>query len=173
MARRLKVFKARFGFHDSIVAAPSQAAALKAWGTHRNLFAEGHAAVAADCREVEAALARPGTPLLRPIGSDGDYAEDPEALPVVPAGPRPTSRRRSAAAAPRPPPDRSELDAAEAALKAVQARSQDQERRWRDRRADLEAEIRREKTEMRESLADAKSAVAKAREAWRRAADDA
>jgi hypothetical protein len=39
--RKLKVFQAPFGFFDTILAAPSQAAALRAWGTHRNLFADG------------------------------------------------------------------------------------------------------------------------------------
>ena len=41
--RKLKVFQAQFGFYDTIVAAPSQAAALRAWGVNQNLFASGEA----------------------------------------------------------------------------------------------------------------------------------
>ena len=33
--RKLKVFQTQFGFFDTVLAAPSQAAALRAWGTHR------------------------------------------------------------------------------------------------------------------------------------------
>src|SRR3954454_9611955 len=46
--QKLKVFQAQFGFFDTVLAVPSQAAALRAWGTHRNLFATGHAKVATD-----------------------------------------------------------------------------------------------------------------------------
>ena len=41
--RRLKVFQAQFGFYDTVVAASSQAAALRAWGIHQTLFANGEA----------------------------------------------------------------------------------------------------------------------------------
>ena len=57
--RKLKVFQAQFGFHDSVVAAPSQAAALRAWGTHQNLFADGTARVTTDPKAIQAALAHP------------------------------------------------------------------------------------------------------------------
>jgi hypothetical protein len=46
--RKLKVFQAQFGFHDSVVAAPSQTAALRAWGTRQNLFGEGQARLTED-----------------------------------------------------------------------------------------------------------------------------
>jgi hypothetical protein len=39
-----KVFQAQFGFYDTVVAAPSQVAALRAWGIHQNLFAGGQGA---------------------------------------------------------------------------------------------------------------------------------
>ncbi len=63
MARRLKVFQAQFGFYDSVVAAPSQVAALRAWGAHQNLFSDGGARVATDEQAIEAALAQPEVPL--------------------------------------------------------------------------------------------------------------
>ena len=54
--RRLKVFQVHLGFFETVVAAPSQAAALRAWGTHQNLFADGQARVTDDPQAVEAAL---------------------------------------------------------------------------------------------------------------------
>ena len=58
-ARKLKVFQAQLGFYDTVVAAPSQAAALRAWGVHQNLFADGLARITDEEHAVEAALAQP------------------------------------------------------------------------------------------------------------------
>jgi hypothetical protein len=54
--RKLKVFEARLGFYDTVVAVPSQAAALRAWDTRQNLFASGDASVSNDKDAVAAAL---------------------------------------------------------------------------------------------------------------------
>ena len=88
--RKLKVFQAQFGFFDTILAAPSQAAALRAWGTHRNLFATGHAKLAADEAVIAAALEHPGTLLRRAVGSNDPYALEPASLPKIPDLPQPT-----------------------------------------------------------------------------------
>ena len=45
---RLKVFCTTSGFHDSIVAAPSKPAALKAWGAKTDLFSMGAARLVTD-----------------------------------------------------------------------------------------------------------------------------
>ncbi|HEY5072122.1 MAG TPA: hypothetical protein VII63_08830 [Caulobacteraceae bacterium] len=45
---RLKVFTTRMGFFETVVAAPSQKAALAAWGTAQNLFADGAARLATE-----------------------------------------------------------------------------------------------------------------------------
>ena len=37
---KLKVFRTPIGFHDAYVAAPSQKAALEAWGADSNIFAQ-------------------------------------------------------------------------------------------------------------------------------------
>src|SRR5205085_10312942 len=58
-ARKLKVFQAQIGFYDTVVAAPSQAAALRAWGIRQNLFADGLARTTDEPQAVEAALATP------------------------------------------------------------------------------------------------------------------
>ena len=85
-ARRLKVYRARLGFDDSVVAAPNQGDALAAWGVRQNLFAEGQAVVETDPEIVAAALVRPGTPLRRPVGASDGFgleARAPVSLPPV------------------------------------------------------------------------------------------
>lgn len=120
---KLKVFASRQGFFETVVAAPSQKAALEAWGTHQNLFAQGDAAVADDPAVVQAALAHPGQVLRRAAGSTGAFTlEGGEiTLPDL-AEPTPASRSRTpAAASAKPRPDRASLDAAEAALSRAEA----------------------------------------------------
>src|ERR1700743_1731207 len=82
--RKLKVYQAPFGFHESVVAAPNQTAALRAWGSHQNLFAEGLAKITTDAAAVAAALKHPETPLRRAIGSDDPFELEAASLPKVP-----------------------------------------------------------------------------------------
>ena len=144
--RRLKVFQAVFGFHESVVAAPSQAAALEAWGARQNLFAEGAAKLVADPEAIAAALAHPLTPLRRAIGSTGAFGLDAPAptldIPRAPAK-EPRAGRRTKPAMPKPeapPPDRSPLAAAEAALERLEAAQKREQARFRRRRDALDAE---------------------------------
>lgn len=58
--KQLKVFRTPIGFHDAYVAAPSQKAALEAWGSDANLFASGAAERVTEAKLMEAALERPG-----------------------------------------------------------------------------------------------------------------
>jgi hypothetical protein len=175
-APRLKVFAAQFGFHDSVVAAPSQAKALEAWGIRQNLFAEGRAAVTDDPDAIAAALAHPGTPLRRAVGSKDPFSLEP-GLPDVPAPPK---RKRpdlklvpQAAAPPPPPPDRSALEAAEKALAAINARRIEEEAELARRREALEAE---EAASRQRWIKDRKAAEAdleRARRAYRLAGGEA
>jgi hypothetical protein len=55
-ASKLKVYRTAAGFHDAYVAAPSQKAALAAWGSDHDLFARGGAERSLADRE--AALSR-------------------------------------------------------------------------------------------------------------------
>jgi hypothetical protein len=82
MPRPLKVFRAHLGFYDTVVAAPSQKAALAAWGSKRDLFREGFASVSNDAEAAEEALRKPGVVLRRAYGSKDPFREDP-ALPRV------------------------------------------------------------------------------------------
>jgi hypothetical protein len=108
--RKLKIFQAPFGFYESVLAVPSKAAALRAWGSHQDLFAYGFAKPATDERAIAAALAHPGVPLVRPVGSDDPFEVKARGLPKVPKTNERAARKRE------PPPDRSRLDAAEKAV---------------------------------------------------------
>jgi hypothetical protein len=133
--QRLKVFQAQLGFFDTVVAAPSQAAALRAWGVHQNLFAENRAQVTTDAAAAKAALGRPGEPLRRPVGSHDAFELAPAGLPTPPeASPpdRKPGRRR-----PRPP-DRERLDRAEARLARLTRDREREEAGFASRQAELD-----------------------------------
>lgn len=141
--RRLKVYRTPIGFHDAYVAAPSQKAALAAWGSTHDLFARGVAEQVDDPALMAEPLARPGEVIRR---SRGSTAEQLAALPKTPAQPRATARRSraaSATAAPaQPPPSRAELDAAEAAVEALDRRQAEEERAIAAAEAELAARRR-------------------------------
>src|SRR5437764_15308891 len=105
MPRHLKVFQAHLGFYDTAVAAPSRAAALKAWGSRQNLFREGVASETKDPQAVTAALAKPGVVLRRAVGTNAPFSENPD-LPQIPNVPKKPSQKPPAKAAlpPKPPP---------------------------------------------------------------------
>ncbi|HEX4742669.1 MAG TPA: cell envelope biogenesis protein TolA [Caulobacteraceae bacterium] len=169
MAARLKVYQASFGFHESVVAAANQKAALDAWGARQNLFAEGLACVTDDPGAAKAALAHPGVPFSRPIGSASPFALDSSELPKIPAaakrkstgGPRAASRAKPARPQ-KPAPDRGPLDAAEDALGDFQARARAVE-------DDFHTRLRRLERERAAALEDADAQVAAARKEVERA----
>lgn len=143
--RRLKVYQAHLGFYDTVVAASSQAAALRAWGVHQNLFSTGLAKVTDDPQVVEAARAHPGIPLKRAAGSTDPLVLEPAHLLVVPEGPEQGSRTGKAQTSPpstpaRLPPDRSLIDAAEAEIRKLDERHARQEADLRRRQEELEAD---------------------------------
>lgn len=172
--RKLKVFQAQFGFYDTVVAAPSQAAALRAWGTHQNLFASGEAKLTTDETAVTAATAHPGTVLKRPVGSKGAFELDPTSLPDVPDAPPRTAapkvvKRAKPEPAPAPAADRTALTKAEAALHAVDDRRKAEEARLRDRQAALDAEKEAAQAAYVDDRKAATAKVVEAREAYRKA----
>ena len=175
MARKLKVFQAQFGFYDTVVAAPSQAAALRAWGTRQNLFASGEAKPVTDEAVVASAIAHPETVLKRPVGSQSAYQVDPAGLPDVPdAPPKKTAtskpaKKVPAKSPPLPPADRNALSEAEAALHEIDKVRKAEEARLRERQVELDAD----KEVAQEAYVAARKAatgkVVKAREAYRKA----
>lgn len=177
--RKLKVFQAQFGFFDTVVAAPSQAAALRAWGIRQNLFASGEATITTDEAAIAAAVAHPEVPLRRAVGTSDPFALEPASLPKVPDAPKRAAKRQSKAPAqlatpptdptPRPPADRSALDAAEAELRRIDDDRKREEARFRREAEDLE---RRRMAAQEAYVAARKAATAKivaARTAYRAA----
>lgn len=112
MARKLKVFRTAIGFHDAYVAAPSQKAALDAWGSDHNLFATGGAEVVTDEALTREPLDKPGTVVKRVRGSTDEH--------LASIAKEPPKHRKAAPRAPvapaRPRPSRAAVDKAEAAL---------------------------------------------------------
>ena len=115
--RKLKVFEAQIGFYDTVVAAPSRAAALRAWGTHQDLFASGQARISKDVDAAAVAIENPEKPLRRALGSKEPFSLTPAELPTIPAVEN--KRRRPGKKTVGKPKalDRSALDAAESQLR--------------------------------------------------------
>ncbi len=165
MARRLKVFRTPAGFHDAYVAAPSRKAALKAWGSDRDLFARGIAEEVTDPDLMREPLACPGVVFRKSRGSaDAQLAALGDDEPDAPA------RKSAKAKKPRKPrPDRGPLDSAEAKLEATRKR-QDGERRELDARiAALDKESQRLREQHEREVATLEKAVASREGAYRRA----
>jgi len=161
-ATKLKVYRTVAGFHDAYVAAPSQKAALEAWGSDRDLFARGIAEQVTDPALTAEPLAAPGTVVKR---SRGTTAEQIAALPDpqpdtperdAPTGkvrakpPSPGSAKAKSKSPPKPPPrakpdpkpSGTALDAAEETLAAVKADYAGRERALAAREAALTRERR-------------------------------
>jgi hypothetical protein len=179
MPRPLKTFQAHLGFYDTVVAAPSQAGALKAWGSRQNLFRDGSASETKDAQAVTAALAKPGVVLRRPAGSNAPFSENP-GLPRVPNLPKKgvpkkavaTEKPRRAAGpapAPPPPPSRAPVEAAEKALSETKRDEQRALAALEQRKAALDEEERRTRSEFRARREKAEKALSEARAAYSRA----
>jgi colicin import membrane protein len=168
-ARKLKVFQAQIGFYDTVVAAPSQPAALRAWGIHQNLFASGEASITTDDAAVAAATAHPETPLRRAVGSSHPFTLEPTSLPKVlphaPKAAKPAGRPKPAA--PPRPVDRSKLEAAEKALSALEQRRNDEEAEFRQQQDDLDARRDAAQSAYLKAREAATTKVAAARAAYR------
>jgi hypothetical protein len=175
---RLKVYRTAIGFDDAYVAAPSQKAALAAWGSDNNLFARGVAEVVTDPQLTAAPLAQPGQVIRK---SRGSLAEQLRAL-----GPTKRSKRaqsKSVAAAPpvqparpkkrKPAPSRESVAKAEAVLAAERERAARELAKLRDReqalareREKLEVKQRSRQERLRERLDAARERHRAAFEAW-------
>jgi hypothetical protein len=164
---KLKVFRTPIGFHDAYVAAPSQKAALEAWGSDADLFARGIAEKVTDPKLMEAPLEKPGVVIKVSRGSAADHFETKE--PTRPADR--TSRKRTAVrkeekadskpapAAPKPKkkvprPSRAKLEAADQALDQAAAD-------LKEKLADIDAQKRALDAERRALQADSAKQVTK------------
>ena len=170
---KLKVFRTAIGFHDAYVAAPSKKAALKAWGTNKDLFARGAAEIVTDPALTREPLANPGEVFKL---SRGSAAEQMAALsrdkPVARQAKTPAMRKVEKPAAPRP--DRAALDKAESALKDADARHRDAVRdvnaeiaRMEKQRQKLESANQRDIAKLEKARAAEEARYRHAMEKWR------
>ncbi len=88
MARKMKVFRTPIGFHDAYVAAPSQKAALQAWGADADLFARGMAEEVTDATLMKEPLTHPGQVVRKIRGTMDEHmaALPADLAPVWPDG---------------------------------------------------------------------------------------
>lgn len=114
----LKVFRTTLGFHDAYIAAPSKAAALRAWGAGTDLFAMGAAEAITDPVLTAAPLAQPGTIIKLSRGTVADYLAA-EADRSANNEPSTVSIRKRPK--PKPLPSRAKVEAADAVLARAQA----------------------------------------------------
>ena len=179
--QKLKVFRTPIGFHDAYVAAPSQKAALEAWGTDTNLFARGTAEQVTDEDLIAVPLKRPGEVIkvLR-----GSKAEQIAALGKAKAQPASTPAKMRAAAnenRPRPEPkakrgpkpSRAKLAKAEEAIEAIEKKHakelkqvDEQQRELARKRRELERRQERKREELQDKVSDERASYERALKAW-------
>ena len=176
-AQKLKVFRTAIGFHDAYVAAPSQKAALEAWGADSNIFAQGIAEQVTDPKLMEEPLASPGKVIKRVRGSaDEHFAELDRAAPRKKAAKDPETGKvvQLKPKKPKPKPSRDELDAAEEALEKAgkkqrkKLREIDQELQALERkRRDLQRKIEAERDKLAEKAEQARANYERVMREWR------
>jgi len=171
--QKLKVFRTAIGFHDAYVAAPSQKAALEAWGAEANIFAQGIAEEVTDPKLMEEPLARPGEVIKRVRGTHEEHV-----AALGKNAPRPKAKTKDADAPkakskPGPKPSRAELDAAEEALekagkkqRKALAKIDEQIQKLERERRDLQRKQEREHDKLEEEVDRARSAYQRAMRAW-------
>lgn len=139
--KKLKVFRTPIGFHDAYVAAPSQKAALEAWGSDANLFARGVAEIVTDEALTAEPLAKPGAVIKRMRGTAAEQIAEASksAAPMSRRSkPAPAARR---AAKPHPKPSRDAVDKAEAELSETEDRHREERRAIKQKIAALDREL--------------------------------
>ena len=154
MAPRLKVFRTHLGFYDVVVAAPSQKAALEAWGAGSNLFAHGFASIVTDPELAKAALRKPGVVLKRQFGSQGEFSESGESLHAPKASPAEAAAQHA-----RKTRDRAAAEEAARSAREAAKEQEREERRSAKQRREEEGQLAR-----RHELEERKAAKLQAQE---------
>ena len=163
---KLKVFRTPIGFHDAYVAAPSQKAALEAWGTDTNLFASGAAEQVTDTELTKVPLENPGqvVKVLRGTRTEQLAALAKQKPPKRKAAPKAEIMPKPAKKRP-PRPSRAPLEKAEAALEKLENRQEREraalERQLKElerRRSERQRRHERERDKARSTLHDAREA---------------
>ncbi len=171
---KLKVFRTPIGFHDAYVAAPSQKAALEAWGADGNLFAQGIAEQVTDPKLMEEALERPGEIIRKVRGSaDEHFAALDRVAKRKEKSEAKSPKKASAPKVRAPKPKRDELEAAEEAIDHAEKRHKSEVKEiereieaLERRRHDLLRRHERERDELVEQRDAARSTYERAMRAW-------
>ncbi len=174
-AQKLKVFRTPAGFHDAYVAAPSQKAALAAWGADSNLFASGSAELVEDAELTREPLANPGKVIRRLRGTLAEHvAALPKKAKRAPAAAPDEANKRARPAKPKPRPSRGALDRAEAALAELEERQAQAREELARRQAELdrarralEAKQDKERGKLEARIDAARDKYDRAMAAWR------
>lgn len=179
---KLKVFRTSTGFHDAYVAAPSQKAALAAWGTDSNLFTQGLAEQVTDDALMADALAQPGVVIKKLRGTEAEHFAALGPMPEkAKAKPAAKAERASPAPPPKAPkpkpaprPSRDALDAADAAFeqaiagqKEVLSAIEKQIASLREEQRELEAEQKRERADLEKQVQQERERYEAALKKWR------
>lgn len=176
-AQKLKVYRTAAGFNDAYVAAPSQKAALAAWGSDKDLFARGIAEIVTDPALTAEPLASPGVVIKHSRGTTAEQIKDmpdpePRSPPDSAVAYGKSSKSKPAARtkpAPKPKPSSAKLEAAESQLETV---GRDYDARMKAL-ADREAKLARERRELEKQKSDEIGEIEAAVEDERRAYDTA
>jgi len=177
-SRKLKVFRTPIGFHDAYVAAPSQKAAIEAWGSGKDVFQRGEAELVTDPKLTAEPLANPGKIIKRLRGTaEEQLAALPRDKPKAPKRaekPSAPSEKPRTRPARKPVPSRQPLTEAEEAIDAAEAdydakleRLRDQEARLKAERAEIEKARARALKQLEAARDKAKAAYDRAIERWR------
>jgi len=155
---KLKVFCATSGFYDSVVAAPSKPAALKAWGAKTDLFSMGVARLVTDPKVAKKALATPGEVIrLKRSGSGADEAPAPRKAPKRAASKRPSRAKLNAAEQRLAKLDETqskEREAIDRELKAVEKKRDDLLKRLAKARKAAETKLEEAREQYKAALED-------------------
>lgn len=178
--QKLKVFRTATGFHDAYVAAPSQKAALAAWGSKHDLFARGVAEIVVDPELIKEPLAQPGVVFRRSRGTEEEQLaalgpapnakraklRDEPAPTVHPAKPAPRMKK---AVPVKPKPDRSALDEAERILAALETRHAKERAAMARREAELQRQRKALDSRQSREIAQQRLKAETLRESYERA----
>jgi outer membrane biosynthesis protein TonB len=157
--QKLKVFRTPIGFHDAYVAAPSQKAALEAWGSATNLFGQGAAEQVTDAELIKVPLENPGqvVKVLRGSRAEQIAALDKQKEPKRTEAPKAEIVGRKPKKRP-PKPSRTAVTKAEEALAEVEKRQADEMARLEEQRKAVEQKVhetrRRQERERDKAQAD-------------------
>lgn len=142
--QKLKVLSTPIGFHDALVAAPSQKAALEVWGSDTNLFSQGSGHVVTDPKLTRVPLEHPGQVVKVLRGSEAEQLAALEKEQPPPSGKARKAELLPKKSPKRPPkPSRAALIRAESALEKLEQK-QTRERDKLDEQAKALEQRRRE-----------------------------